>query len=55
VGLIPWEVPSQLVAERSPSLRTLLSASKDFKILTLKYSFILILPLSCSNLSFEVG
>jgi hypothetical protein len=30
MGLIPWEVLSQLVSERSPSLRTLRSTSKDF-------------------------
>jgi hypothetical protein len=46
VGLIPWEVLSQLVSERSLFLRTLLSASKYFKLLTLEYSFILTLEYS---------
>jgi hypothetical protein len=30
VGLIPWEVPSQLVSERSPSLQILCRTSKEF-------------------------
>jgi hypothetical protein len=38
-----------------PFFQTLISTSKDFKILTFEYSFILTLILSYSNLSFEVG
>jgi hypothetical protein len=42
-----WEVPSQLVSERSPSLQILRSISKRiFKYLSKKYSFILTMPLS---------
>jgi hypothetical protein len=55
VGLIPWEVLPQLVSERSPSLRTLRSTSKEFKNAYLEYSFILILPLSGSHLPIKVG
>jgi hypothetical protein len=42
-----WEVPSQLVSERSPSLQILWSISKTlFKYLSKKISFILTLRLS---------
>jgi hypothetical protein len=45
-----WEVPSQLVSERSPSLQILQSISKRiFKYLSKKFYFILILPLSESS------
>jgi hypothetical protein len=45
-----WEVLSQLVSERSPSLQILRSISKRiFKYLSKKYSFILTLPLSGSS------
>ena len=47
MGLITWEVPSQLVSERSPSLQILRSISKRiFKHLSKKISFILTLPFS---------
>jgi hypothetical protein len=55
VGLTPLEVPWQLVSERSPFLGILLSASKDFKIVTFKYSFIRTLILSYNNLSLKSG
>jgi hypothetical protein len=50
VGLITWEVPSQLVSERSPSLQILRSISKrNFNYLSKKFSFILTLSLSESS------
>jgi hypothetical protein len=53
VGLISLEVPSHLVSEWCPFLRTLLSVSKGFKLLTSTYSFIMSLIHSCRNLPFR--